>query len=79
MSIRHLTDTRGRSYSKRFSANENHQQAVDTADLRRQIRLNKDAGNAKFLLHNSIAEKLLEAYDLLNGKPKEDLRRIFGS
>lgn len=76
--IRHLTDTRGQRYSRKFISVEKPQ-SVDTEEIRRQIRLSKDAGHSKMPTYHTVLEKLCEAYDLLNGKPKEDLRRIFGS
>ena len=75
MSITHVIEN-GRLKSKRFRY-EPKPPEVDTADIRRQIRLNKDAGHAKLPTFHTTLEKLLDAFEMLNGKP-EDLRRTFG-
>lgn len=75
--MKHIWDANStRMKSKRFISVEKPPE-VDTADLRRQIRLNKDAGHAKMPTHHVTLEKLLDAWEMLNGKP-EDLRRTFG-
>jgi hypothetical protein len=76
MSIRHTFDSKHRMSSRRFIAIEKPPE-VDTAELRRQIRLSKDAGHSKMPLHHTTLEKLLDAFEMLNGKP-EDWRRTFG-
>ena len=76
MSIRHITDTKVSMSSRRFIAMEKAPN-VDTEDLRRQIRVNKGAGHARLPVHHTTLEKLLNAWEMLNGKP-EDLRRTFG-
>ena len=75
MSITHVMEN-GRLKSKRFRF-EPKPPEVDTAEIRRQIRLSKDAGHSKMPTHHTTIEKLCDAWDLLNGKP-EDLRRTFG-
>lgn len=76
MSITHMRDTDLKLKSKRFSF-EPKPPEVDTADIRRQIRLSKDAGHSKMPTFHTILERLCNSHDLLNGKP-EDLRRTFG-
>ena len=75
MSITHVMEN-GRLKSKRFTY-EPKPPEIDTADLRRQIRLSKDAGHSKMPTHHTTIEKLLNAWEMLNGKP-ENLRRTFG-
>lgn len=74
--IKHIADTKGTMSSRRFIAMERPVE-VDTAEIRRQIRLSKDAGHSKMPTFHTILEKLCNSHDLLNGKP-EDLRRTFG-
>lgn len=74
--IKHITDTKGTMSSRRFIAMERPVE-VDTAEIRRQIRVNKGAGHARLPTHHTTLEKLLETWDLVNGKP-EDLRRKYG-
>jgi hypothetical protein len=74
--MKQVFDTRNRMHSKRFVAADKPPE-VDTAEIRRQIRLSKDAGHSKMPLHHTTLEKLLDAFEMLNGKP-EDLRRTFG-
>lgn len=76
MSITHVRDTDLKLKSKRFRF-EPKPPEVDTADIRRQIRLSKDGGHARLPIHHTTIEKLLDAWEVLNGKP-EDLRRTFG-
>lgn len=76
MTITHTRDTDLKLKSKRFSF-EPKPPEVDTADIRRQIRVNKSAGHARLPIHHTTIEKLLDAWEVLNGKP-EDLRRTFG-
>lgn len=76
MTITHIRDTDLKLKSKRFSF-EPKPPEVDTADIRRQIRLSKDAGHSKMPTFHTILERLCNSHDLLNGKP-EDLRRTFG-
>ena len=75
MSITHVMEN-GRLKSKRFSY-EPKPPEVDTAEIRRQIRLSKDAGHSKLPTHHTTLEKFCDAWEMLNGKP-EDLRRTFG-
>ena len=75
MSITNVMEN-GRLKSKRFTY-EPKPPEIDTADLRRQIRLSKDAGHSKMPTHHTTLEKLLNAWEMLNGKP-ENLRRTFG-
>jgi hypothetical protein len=74
--MKHVFDTKNRMTTKRFAAIEKPPE-VDTAELRRQVRLSKDAGHSKMPLHHTTLEKLLDAFEMLNGKP-EDWRRTFG-
>jgi hypothetical protein len=76
MSITHVIDTKGNRTSRRFSY-EPKPPEVDTADIRRQIRLNKDAGHSKMPTFHTILEKLCDAYDAQNGV-KDDWRRTIG-
>lgn len=76
MTITHIRDTDLKLKSKRFSY-EPKPPEVDTADIRRQIRVNKSAGHARLPTHHTTLEKLLETWDLVNGKP-QDLRRTVG-
>lgn len=76
MSIRHVTDTKGTMSSRRFIAMDKPPE-VNTAEIRRQIRVNKGAGHARLPTHHTTLEKLLETWDLVNGKP-QDLRRTVG-
>lgn len=76
MSIRHITDTKGTMSSRRFIAMERPVE-VDTAEIRRQIRVNKGAGHARLPVHHTTLEKFCDAWEMLNGKP-QDLRRTFG-
>ena len=75
MSITHVMEN-GRLKSKRF-AFEPKPPEVDTAEIRRQIRLSKDAGHSKMPTHHATLERFCDAWEMLNGKP-EDLRRTFG-
>ena len=75
MSIIHTIEN-GRLKSKRFTF-EPKPPEIDTAEIRRQIRLSKDAGHSKMPTHHTTLEKLLEAWDLLNGK-QDDWRRTLG-
>ena len=75
MSITHVMEN-GRLKSKRFSY-EPKPPEIDTADLRRQIRLSKDAGHSKLPTFHTILEKLCDSHDLLNGK-SDDWRRTIG-
>lgn len=74
--MKHVFDTKLRPISKRFVTVEKPQ-VVDTEEIRRQIRLSKDAGHSKMPTYHTVLEKLLEAYEVLNGKP-EDFRRKYG-
>jgi hypothetical protein len=76
MSITHTLEN-GRLKSRRRVSFEPKPQSVDTANLRREMRLSKDAGHSMMKIHHCHAEKLFEAYEMLHGKP-EDLRRTFG-
>jgi hypothetical protein len=75
--MKHVFDTKNRMQSKRFVAADKPP-SVDTADLRRQIRLNKDAGHSRLPTHHVTLEKLLDAWDAQNGV-KDDWRRTIGS
>ena len=75
MSIIHTIEN-GRLKSKRFTF-EPKPPEIDTAEIRRQIRLSKDAGHSKMPTHHTTLEKFCDAWEMLNGKP-EDLRRTFG-
>jgi hypothetical protein len=75
--MKHVFDTKNRMTTKRFAAPEKPPE-VDTAELRRQIRLNKDASHAKLPVHHVTLEKLLDAWDAQNGV-KDDWRRTIGS
>ena len=74
--MKHVFDTKNRMTSKRFVAVEKPPE-VDTAELRRQIRLSKDAGHSKMPLHHSTLEKLCDAFDAMNGAT-DDWRRMVG-
>jgi hypothetical protein len=74
--MKHVFDTKNRMQSKRFVAADKPPE-VDTAEIRRQIRLSKDAGHSKMPTFHTTLEKLLDAFEMLNGKP-EDWRRTFG-
>lgn len=74
MTITHIRDTDLKLKSKRFSF-EPKPPEVDTADIRRQIRLSKDANHSKLPVHHVTLDKLLDAWDMLNGKT-DDWRRI---
>lgn len=76
MTITHTRDTDLKLKSKRFSF-EPKPPEVNTAEIRRQIRVNKGAGHARLPTHHTTLEKLLETWDLVNGKP-QDLRRTVG-
>ena len=76
MSITHIVGTDGKRKSKRFSFDPKPS-SVDTADIRRQIRLSKDGGHSRLPIHHTTIEKLCEAWETLNGKP-EDRRRKYG-
>jgi hypothetical protein len=75
--MKHVFDTKNRMTSRRFVAPEKPPE-VDTADIRRQIRLSKDANHSKLPVHHVTLDKLLDAFDLLNGKT-DDWRRTIGS
>jgi hypothetical protein len=75
--MKHVFDTKNRMTTKRFAAIEKPPE-VDTAEIRRQIRLNKDASHAKLPVHHVTLEKLLDAWDAQNGV-KDDWRRTIGS
>ena len=75
MSITHVMEN-GKLKSKRFRF-EPKPPEIDTAEIRRQIRLSKDAGHSKMPTHHTTLEKFCDAWEMLNGKP-EDLRRTFG-
>lgn len=74
--MKHVFDTKNRMTSRRFVAPEKTP-TLDTAAIRRQIRLSKDAGHSKMPVHHTTLEKFCDAWEMLNGKP-EDLRRTFG-
>lgn len=78
MGIRHVFDAKGSMKSKRFS-HEPKPPAVNVENLRREMRLSKDAGHSKMTLHHCIAEQLFEAWITLHGEPEDDVRRIIGS
>lgn len=75
--MKHVFDTKNRMSSRRFDAPEKPPE-VDTAELRRQIRLSKDAGHSKMPTFHTILEKLCDAHDAQNGV-KDDWRRMIGS
>ena len=75
MSITHVMEN-GKFKAKRFTY-EPKPPEIDTAEIRRQIRLSKDAGHSKLPTHHTTLEKFCDAWEMLNGKP-EDLRRTFG-
>jgi hypothetical protein len=74
--MKHVFDTKNRMTTKRFAAIEKPPE-VDTAEIRRQIRLNKDAGHSKMPTFHTILEKLCDAYDAQNGVT-DDWRRTIG-
>ena len=74
--IKLIADTKGTMSSRRFIAMDKPPE-VNTAEIRRQIRLSKDAGHSKMPTHHTTLEKFCDAWEMLNGKP-EDLRRTFG-
>lgn len=76
--MKHVFDTKNRMSSKRFAAPETDPKGVDTAQMRRDIRLSKDAGHSKHPVHHVTLEKLLDAWDAQNGV-KDDWRRMIGS
>lgn len=76
MTITHIRDTDLKLKSKRFSF-EPKPPEVDTADIRRQIRLSKDAGHSKMPTFHTILDRLCNSHDLL-GKYALDIELTIG-
>lgn len=79
MTYRLTADTKGNMSSRRFIAMET-KPTLDLDALERQALLDKSAGNSKTRVHICHVMEIIKRLRLVEGvKPKEDLRRIFGS